>query len=236
MCVGICVNKGKTIYGRSRFNVKGYLRSTIVFTRGLSYIASILFARVKITRQWKSTLRGSSVVHGTEMTTCLAYSVSYYLLQSVKGGCLIVLKVYLLDVIIPSQIVGGWDELKKASVFSPIFCVPLKYACFTCLNLLSPIHQLIFYLVCWCSQVATKTKLFCPDQNFRNYSRTVLSTSTPLKAYCLIFVYSRRTSLKRTETIDKSSPLIDLQLRHQVNRKKKPIWKIYDMVDIPLKE
>ena len=43
------VNKGKTIYGRSRFNVKGYLRSTIVFTRGLSYIASILFARVKIT-------------------------------------------------------------------------------------------------------------------------------------------------------------------------------------------
>ncbi|CAH3015022.1 unnamed protein product [Porites evermanni] len=31
-----------------------------------------------------------------------------------------------------------------------------------------------------------------------------------------IFVYFRRTSLKRTETIDKSSPLIDLQLRHQL--------------------
>lgn len=62
VCVGTCVNKVKAIYGRSRFNVRVYSCSTIVFTRGLSYI----------TRRWKSTLRGSSVVHGTEMTTCPA--------------------------------------------------------------------------------------------------------------------------------------------------------------------
>ena len=31
--------------------------SSFTFTRDLSYIASILFARVKITPQWKSTLR-----------------------------------------------------------------------------------------------------------------------------------------------------------------------------------
>ena len=72
ICVGTSVNKVKAIYGRSRFNVKVYPRSTIVFTRGLSYIVSILFAHVKMTRQWKFTLRGSGVVQGTEMTTCLA--------------------------------------------------------------------------------------------------------------------------------------------------------------------
>ena len=58
------VNKIETMYGRSRVNVKVEPRSTFTFTRGLSYIASISFTRVKftcvrtkkITRQWKSTL------------------------------------------------------------------------------------------------------------------------------------------------------------------------------------
>ena len=42
---------------RSRVNVKVEPRSTFTFTRCLSYISCISFMHVKITRQWKSTLR-----------------------------------------------------------------------------------------------------------------------------------------------------------------------------------
>ena len=45
------VNKIGTMYGRSRVYVKVEPRSTFTYTRGLSYIASISFTRVKITRQ-----------------------------------------------------------------------------------------------------------------------------------------------------------------------------------------
>ena len=38
------------MYERSRVNVKVEPRSTFTFTRGLSYIASILFTRVKFSR------------------------------------------------------------------------------------------------------------------------------------------------------------------------------------------
>ena len=58
-----CVNKNGALYKRSRVNVKVMRGSTFTFTRSLSNITSILFARklstrthVKITRQWKSTL------------------------------------------------------------------------------------------------------------------------------------------------------------------------------------
>ena len=56
------------MYGRSDVNVKVERGSTFTFTRGFSYIVSILFTHVKpvkvyvstpvkITRQWKSTFR-----------------------------------------------------------------------------------------------------------------------------------------------------------------------------------
>ena len=44
------VNKIETMYGRSRINVKVEPRSSFTFTSVLSYIASILFTRVKLTR------------------------------------------------------------------------------------------------------------------------------------------------------------------------------------------
>ena len=43
------VNKVEAIYGRSRVSVKVERGSTFTFTRGLSYIASISFMRVKFT-------------------------------------------------------------------------------------------------------------------------------------------------------------------------------------------
>ena len=43
------VNKVEAIYGRSRVSVKVDRGSTFTFTRGLSYIASISFMRVKFT-------------------------------------------------------------------------------------------------------------------------------------------------------------------------------------------
>ena len=63
-----CVNKLETMYGRSDVNVKVERGSTFTFTRGFSYIVSILFTHVKlvkvyvrthvkIRRQWKSTFR-----------------------------------------------------------------------------------------------------------------------------------------------------------------------------------
>ena len=51
-----CVNKIEAMYGRSRVNVKVKARLIFTFTPDLSYITSIIFTRVKITRQWKSTL------------------------------------------------------------------------------------------------------------------------------------------------------------------------------------
>ena len=51
------VGKIQAMCGKSRVNVKVKPRLTFTFRRGLSYIASILFTRVKFTRQWKSTLR-----------------------------------------------------------------------------------------------------------------------------------------------------------------------------------
>ena len=182
MFVGTCVNKVEAIYGRSRFNVNLYSRSTIVFTGGLSYIASILFARVKITRQWKYTLRGSSVVHGTEMTTCPACLKRFLLFIAKCEG--------RVSNCTKSLFVGRYNSfanrrglgwVKEVFRFFPHLLCSLKIRLLTCLDLWSLIHQLIFYLVCWCSQVATKTKLFSWDQNFCNYSPTVLSTSTPLK-------------------------------------------------------
>ena len=64
------VNKLETMYGRSDVNVKVERGSTFTFTRGFSYIISILFTHVKpvkvyvrthvkIVRQWKSTLKGN---------------------------------------------------------------------------------------------------------------------------------------------------------------------------------
>ena len=115
-----------------------------------------------------------------QMRTRLGWTISYKSLYFVHPSLELVplftgmrerstvLKVHLLDVIIHSQIVGGWNELKKASVFLVIFCVPLKCACFTCLDLWSLIHHLNFYRARWCSQVATETKRFSWDQNFRN--------------------------------------------------------------------
>ena len=56
----------ETMYGRSHVNVKVERGSTFTSTRSFSYIVSILFTHVKpvyvrthvkITRQWKSTLR-----------------------------------------------------------------------------------------------------------------------------------------------------------------------------------
>ena len=45
------VNEIETMYDRSRINVKVELLSTSTFTRDTSYIASILFTRVKFTAQ-----------------------------------------------------------------------------------------------------------------------------------------------------------------------------------------
>ena len=45
----------EVVHGRSRISVKIKCRST--FTRDLPYIASTLFTRVTIIRQWKSTIR-----------------------------------------------------------------------------------------------------------------------------------------------------------------------------------
>ena len=47
------------MYGRSRVNVKVKARLIFTSTPDLSYITSIIFTRVKITRQWKSTLTRS---------------------------------------------------------------------------------------------------------------------------------------------------------------------------------
>ena len=43
----MCVNKLETMYGRSDVNVKVERGSTFTFTRGFSYIVSILFTHVK---------------------------------------------------------------------------------------------------------------------------------------------------------------------------------------------
>ena len=45
------------MYEVSRVSIKGERVLTSTFTRDLSYTASILLTHVKITRQWKSTLR-----------------------------------------------------------------------------------------------------------------------------------------------------------------------------------
>ena len=45
----VWAHKKNTIYGRSRVNVKVEPRSTFMFTRGLSYIASISFTHVNFT-------------------------------------------------------------------------------------------------------------------------------------------------------------------------------------------
>ena len=50
------VNEIEAMYERPRVNVKDERSSTFMFTRDPPYIVSILFTRVKITRQWKSTL------------------------------------------------------------------------------------------------------------------------------------------------------------------------------------
>ena len=44
-----CVNKIEAMYERSRVNVKTAPRSTFMFTRDTSYVASILYTRVKYT-------------------------------------------------------------------------------------------------------------------------------------------------------------------------------------------
>ena len=52
------VNTIETMYGRLRVNVKVEPSSTFTFVRGLSYMASFSFTRVrteKNTRQWKAT-------------------------------------------------------------------------------------------------------------------------------------------------------------------------------------
>ena len=43
----MCVNKIETMYGRSDVNVKVERGSTFTFTRGFSYIVSILYTHVK---------------------------------------------------------------------------------------------------------------------------------------------------------------------------------------------
>ena len=55
------VNRIEEMYGESLGNVKVEPSSTFTFSRGLSYIASILLAQVKKkTRKWKSTFSVSS--------------------------------------------------------------------------------------------------------------------------------------------------------------------------------
>ena len=54
------VNKVEAIYGRSRVSVKVERGSTFTFTRGLSYIASISFMRVKFTCIRSEKLRYSA--------------------------------------------------------------------------------------------------------------------------------------------------------------------------------
>ena len=44
-----CVNKIEAMYERSRVNVKTAPRSTFMSTRDTSYVASILYTRVKYT-------------------------------------------------------------------------------------------------------------------------------------------------------------------------------------------
>ena len=58
----ISVNEVEAMYERSRVNVKVEPRSTFTLTRDRPYIASILFTRVKITRQRKSTFKASHFV------------------------------------------------------------------------------------------------------------------------------------------------------------------------------
>ena len=53
------VDKTEAMYGRSRVNVKVEPRLTFTFTRGLSYIASVLSTRVKFTCIHKEKLRDS---------------------------------------------------------------------------------------------------------------------------------------------------------------------------------
>ena len=63
------VNKIEAMYERPCVNVRVERGSTVAFTRDLPYIASdCIYARthVKITRQWKSTLRGC--LHDTGAT------------------------------------------------------------------------------------------------------------------------------------------------------------------------
>ena len=55
------VNRIKTMYGRSRVNVRVEPSSTFTFTRGLSYIASISFTRVNVTCVGTEKLRGSGI-------------------------------------------------------------------------------------------------------------------------------------------------------------------------------
>ena len=45
------------MYEESLVNVKDEPRSTLTFTRDLSYIASMLFTYVNFTRKWKSALK-----------------------------------------------------------------------------------------------------------------------------------------------------------------------------------
>ena len=54
------VNKVKAMYGRSRVSVKVKRGSSFIFTRGLSYIASISFTLVKLTCVRTEKLRDSA--------------------------------------------------------------------------------------------------------------------------------------------------------------------------------
>ena len=70
---------------KSPVNVKVEPRSTFVFTRGLSYIASISFTHVnvtrlphvKITRQWISTLRQPTQITRVILMN-IHYNIFYY--------------------------------------------------------------------------------------------------------------------------------------------------------------
>ena len=52
-----CVNKTEEMYEKPPVKVKAEPRSTFTLTRDRPSIATILFTRVEVTRQWKSAFR-----------------------------------------------------------------------------------------------------------------------------------------------------------------------------------
>ena len=155
MCVGICVNKVKAIYGRSRFNVKVYPRSTIVFTRGLSCIHCLYFI---CARKNYATVE----IHPKRLKCGSRNRDDLLFIAKGEGRVSNFTKSLFVGRYNSFANRRGLGRVKEGFRFFPHLLFPLK---------IRMLYVLEFIV----------SKLFCSDQNFRNYSRTVPSTSSPLK-------------------------------------------------------